>query len=68
MEWSEAMCMRTFKTLQDNVVLELSQGAESVTVTVEVGTDLSVPFTGTCTETGEHLHFPSPWTLNFEVQ
>jgi|TARA_R110000822_G_scaffold164199_1_gene304524 hypothetical protein len=65
--WNGAISMKTFRTIREDVVLELSLGAEAVTVTVELGTDLSKAFSGTCTETGDRLRFREPWAFYIEV-
>ena len=61
--WNGAISMKTFRTIREDVVLELSLGAEAVTVTVELGTDLSKAFS----ETGDRLRFREPWAFYIEV-
>jgi hypothetical protein len=46
------------------VLIEVSHVEGSVVVAVEPDTDLEQPFSGRCVETGETLHFRTPWALD----
>jgi len=60
--------MRQLDAPHSTLILEISLPGNSVTVEVCATTDLEQPFYGYCIETGNRLHFPTPWALDMEVQ